>query len=176
MNKIYKILPQDIICILQEKNIITEYYKKNTIFYNFEEYIKDEKNKEYKISIIYTFTAISNNVEGLNKSMRFMVSEIRSEDGLKRLIEEIKNKNEKNKLKKEYNICIDFKQSNSKKIKFISNFILNNFKDDNYKYIFIIHINRTFNNKNNDKSTSHSQAWNQNSFFNKKFNYRQFEL
>ena len=43
-----------------------------------------------------------------------MISEIRSEDGLKTIIEEIKNKNENN-YKKEYNIYIDFEQSNSKK-------------------------------------------------------------
>lgn len=64
-----------------------------------------------------------------------MVSEIRSEDGLKTIIEEIKNKNENN-YKKEYNIYIDFEQSNSKNIKFISNFILNNFKKDKYHYIY----------------------------------------
>ena len=50
------------------------------------------------------------------------------------MIEEIKNKNEKNFIKK-YIICIDFEQSNSKKIKFISNFILKNYFDDNYHYI-----------------------------------------
>ena len=152
VKKLYKILPQDIICILHDKNIIRKYYKENDIFYNFKDYINDEKNKDYKISIIYTFTGISNNVIGLNKKMSFMVSEIRSENGLKRKIDEIKNQNEKSKLKKEYNICIDFEQSNSKKIKFISNFILNNenYKKDNYHYIFIIHINRNFNNESDD--------------------------
>ena len=78
-----------------------------------------------------------------------MVSEIRNEDRLKLLIEEIKCKNEYNKLKKEFNIYIDFEPSNSEKIKYISNFILNNFIDDNYNYIFIIHINRNFNTYNN---------------------------
>jgi len=150
INKIYKILPQDIISILQENNIIRIYYNENPIFYNFRDYINEEENKKYKISIIYTYTSIANIVEGLNKGMSFMVSEIRSEDGLKRLIEEIKNKNENNKLKKEYNIYIDFEPANSKKIKFISNFILNNFKDDDYNYIFIIHINRNFNKNSNE--------------------------
>jgi len=36
-------------------------------------------------------------------------------------------------------------------MKFISNFILNNFKDDKYNYIFLIHINRNFNKKYNEK-------------------------
>ena len=52
--------------------------------------------------------------------MRFMVSKIRNESGLKNLIDELKNQNENIKLKKEYNIYIDFEQSNSKKMKFIS--------------------------------------------------------
>ena len=98
-----------------------------------------------------------------------MVSEIRSEDGLKTIIEEIKNKNENN-YKKEYNIYIDFEQSNSKNIKFISNFILNNFKKDKYHYIFIIHISRITKTEYNtttspDINTSNNQ--NKNSKLNK---------
>ena len=77
--------------------------------------------------------------------MSFKVSEIRSEDGLKAVIDEIKKKNENIILKKEYNICIHFEQFNSHKIKFISNFIINHFIDDKYKYICIIHIKRNFN-------------------------------
>ena len=114
INKIYKILPQDIICILPENNIIKKCYKDNEIYYNFKDYINGGKIKEFKISIIYTLTGIANIVDGLNKGMSFMISEIRSEDGLKTIIEEIKNKNENN-YKKEYNIYIDFEQSNSKK-------------------------------------------------------------
>ena len=153
INKIYKILPQDIICILNENNIIKEYYYSNPIFYNYEDYINDEEFEKYKISIIYTFTSITNATKGLNKDMRFMVSEIRSEDGLKLSIDKIKEKNESNKSEKEkeYNICIDFEQFNSNKIKFISNFILNNFKYDKYNYIFIIHIKRNFNHSNNER-------------------------
>ena len=155
INKIYKILPQDIICILPENNIIKKYYNNNIIFYNFKDYINEYKNKKYKISIIYTFTSIDNMIEGLNQKMRFLVAEIRSEDGLKNLIEEIKYKNESNKSEKEFNIYIDFELSDSKKIKFISNFILNSFKEDNYNYIFIVHIKRNFN-KNNNKEILYS--------------------
>ena len=156
INKIYKILPQDIICILDDKNIIKQkYYKSKNIFYNYNDYknylSEEENSKKYKISIIYTFSSIANIVDGLNKGMSFMVSEIRSEHGLKTSIDEIKSKNENNKLKKEYIICIDFEQSNSIKMKFISNFILNSFKDDNYNYILIIHINRNFNEKNHER-------------------------
>ena len=91
--------------------------------------------------------------------MSFMVSEIRNEDRLKLLIEEIKCKNEYNKLKKEFNIYIDFEPSNSEKIKYISNFILNNFIDDNYNYIFIIHINRNFNTYNNRKINNNESIY-----------------
>ena len=149
INKIYKIIPQDIICILPNYNIIKQKYIESKNICNYKEYIKEEENLEYKISIIYTFSIITNNVEGLNKEMSFMTSEIRSEDGLKNLIEELQIKNENNKAKKEYHICIHFNQSNSIKIGFISNFILNNFKDDKYNYIFIVHINRNFNNNFN---------------------------
>ena len=150
ISKIYKILPQDIICILPEKNnkIKEMYDKGKNIFYNFEDYINDNefKNNKYKISIIYTFTSIANIVRGLNQDMRFMISQINSEKELKDFIYELKKKNENNKGKKEYTIIIDFEQSNSKIIKFVSNFIMNNIKDDEHKYnyILIIHINRHF--------------------------------
>ena len=52
-------------------------------------------------------------------------------------------------MKKEYNVCLKFERTNSNKIKFISNYILNNFKEDKYNYIFIIHINRSFKDNNN---------------------------
>ena len=42
INRIYKILPQDIICILPERNIIRQYYNDNIIFYNFKDYINEE--------------------------------------------------------------------------------------------------------------------------------------
>ena len=156
--KIYKILPQDIICILSDTNIIKTKYRNENIFSNFKDYlnyiksINEEENIiKYKISIIYTYTAITNMVDGLNKLMSFNVAEIRSEGGLKSKIEEKKKTNEYSKFEKEYNIFIDFDQLNTKKLKFISNFILNNFKEDKYNYIFIIHINRNFNIKGNEK-------------------------
>ena len=149
-DKIYKILPQDIISILPESNIIKKKYINNKDIYNFKDYISQEENEKYKISIIYTFTNITNMVEGLVKEMSFMISEINSENGLKNIIEEIKIKNENNK---EYNkICILFKQSNSKKIKFLSNFILKNYFKDKFNYIFIININRNFNEKSQEQN------------------------
>ena len=160
INKIYKILPQDIISILGKNNDIKKKYYKSKNIHNFKGYLeemKKEENKDYKISIIYTFTSIANMVEGLDKEMSFMISQIKSENEFKSLIEEKKKNN--NNLQKKY-IFIHFEQSNSKNIKFISNFILNNFIDD-YKYIIIIHINRSFNkvkdiNKNSSKETIYS--------------------
>ena len=150
-NKIYKILPQDIISILPENNIIKKKYFEFKKIYNYKDYIEEEENQRYKISIIYTYTSIVNTFEGLIKGMSFMILEIKSEDGLKNIIDEIKIKNENNKLKKEEIICIHFEKSNSEKIKFVSNFILNNFKDDKYNYIIIIHININFNAKNHER-------------------------
>ena len=53
INKIYKILPQDIICILQENNIIRKYYNKNKIYYNLKDYINDKENKKYNFSLLF---------------------------------------------------------------------------------------------------------------------------
>jgi len=144
IDKIYKILPQDIIAYLPKKNKIrTKYIEKKSI-YNFNDYMAEEY-KKYKISIIYTYT---NRVDGLNNNMSFMISEIRSEGGLKILIEEIKDKS-KNEEKKY--ICIHFEQSNSEHIKFVSNFILTNFENDDFNYLIMVHINRNFNKQVKEK-------------------------
>ena len=57
-NKISKMLPQDIISILPEYHIIKNKYFEEKKYYNLKEYINDEENKRYKISIIYTFNNI----------------------------------------------------------------------------------------------------------------------
>jgi len=156
IDKIYKILPQDIIAVLPSNNIIKKKYEYSKDIYNFKDYVdylKKEENRKYKLSIIYTFTSLSNTFKKYNKDMSFMITEVRSENDFKNLIEEKKKNNDNNKLEieKDNCICIQFNQSNSKNIKFISNFILNNFKDDKYNYIIIIHINRNFNNKRNER-------------------------
>ena len=142
-NKISKILPQDIISILPENHIIKQlYYDKH--YYNFKQYINDKNYKDYKIAIIYTFYSITNIIDGFNNEMSFFVSEIRNENQLKMVIEKIKSENENNKLVKDYNILIHFEKWNSYNIQFMSNFINANFKDDKYKYIFIMHLERNF--------------------------------
>ena len=151
-NKIYKVLPQDIISILPDDHIIKKKYYELKKTLNFKEYINDEENLKYKISIIYTFTNITNSVEGLDQFMSIMVSQIKSENDLKNSINELKIKNEDN-IKIQNYIFIEFEQNNYEKIKFITNYILNNLKEDNYSYIMIMHINRNFNikNKNNNQ-------------------------
>ena len=142
-DKISNILPQDIICKLPDNNVIKKKYNEEKKYFSFESYIKDKKYNNYKISIIYTFNNISNIINGANNEMKFMVSEIRSENQLKNEINDLKN----NKFEKTDYILIHFDQLNSNKIQFIISFINKNFKDDNYYYIFIIHIKRHFDQK-----------------------------
>ena len=147
--KIINMLPQDIITILPDNNIIKKYYYEEKKYYNLKDFIDDEDNRK-KISIIYTFNNIANIFDGVNNEMRFMISEIKTENHLKTVIDEMKNRNENNNLNKNNNILIQFEQFNSNKIQFISNFIIKNLGDDNYNYIFLIHIKRNFNFQNND--------------------------
>ena len=74
-----------------------------------------------------------------------MISEIRTEDKLKNEIEDFKNKNKNEELNKHI-ILINFEQYNSNKIQFITDYISNYCQDDDYNYIFIIHIQRSFDN------------------------------
>jgi len=142
--KLSNILPQDIIAILKDENIIKQkYYEKN--YYNFKTYIDDIKSKKnnYKISIIYTFSNVASVIEGCINDMKFMISEIKSENQLKNRIEEMKS-NEISEDQTSKIIIIHFEQFNSNKIQFVSDYIINYFKDDKYNYIFLVHIARRF--------------------------------
>ena len=148
IEKIYKILPQDIIAILPHDNILRKKYIENKEIYNFKDYldyINKKENNKYKISIIYTFTSNAEIIDGFNNDMSLMISRIKSENGLKYSIDEIKNKSENSRFEKCNYICIHFEQSNLKIIKFVCNFIISNFKEDKYNYIILAHINRNFN-------------------------------
>ena len=143
INKIYKILPQDIIAILPEENIVRKHYFDFKNIINFNNYIESGEYKKYKVSIIYTFTT---SVEGLASGMSFLISEMKSENDFKTKIDEIKTYS---KTSEDQYICIHFDQSNAKNIKFISNLLTK--IQNGYKYIIIIHINRNFNKNINDK-------------------------
>ena len=145
--KIYKkisvLLPQDIIINLGEDNPIKREYYYNKKCCNLKEYIKDleiSKKNDFKISIIYTF---SNYLEEYNNIDEIKISEIKTENGFKNTIDNIKNKNRYEKKDKKI-ILIHFEQSDSNKIQFITDFINNYYRVDEYNYIFIIHIKRNF--------------------------------
>ena len=146
--KICNILPQDVMSILPPDNIIKTYYDEKE-YYNFKQYILDKEYIKYKISIIYTFSGLANIIDGSNNEMEFMISEIRNENQLKIRIDELKKKNENNKYEKDYKILIHFEQINTNKIQFVSNFIFKNYQEkDEYRFIFIIHIQRNFDSEN----------------------------
>ena len=147
-NKIYKILPQDIIVILPDNNIIKKKYIEMKNIICLKDYINDKENKIYKISIIYTFSGITDVIEGLNPEMSFDMVKFLFESGgaFKRIINEKKIINENQILNKEDYIYMHLEQSDIKYIEYISNYILQNYKADKYNYIIIIHINRNFGN------------------------------
>ena len=112
-----------------------------------------------------------------------MITEIRNENQLKITIDELKKKNENNKYEKDFKILIHFEQFNSNKIQFITNFIFKNYKEkDNYKYIFIIHIKRNFDDinkeekKNEEKKTEDKTPQDKKSKKKKKKKLREFML
>jgi len=145
-NKIYSkmsiLLPEDIVLILESTNPLYKNYFDNKKYYNFKLYFNDLKAKKktnFKISIIYTFSNITNSINDFNNDDAFMINEISSEEKLKTKIEDIKNKT-----KGDY-ILIRFEDFNSKKIQFTADYIKNYLKKDNLHYIFIIYLNRNFN-------------------------------
>ena len=141
-------LSKDIIAILDDEDIIKKDYYKNGKYYNFIIYIKDIETKRinYKISIIYTFSDIAEIIYECNNEMKFMISvisEIYSKNQLKRTIDEMIN-SEDDKIDKNKILIIQFQQSNSNKIHFIIDYIINYCKGDGYKYVLLIHIKRKF--------------------------------
>ena len=159
--KIIKILSQDIISILPENHRIREMYLNEKKYYNLQSYINDLKEEGLKkISIIYIFDSIAVAIDGIKNEMKFLISNIIIENQLERKIKEIKYQNEKTFLNDIYInnkiIYIAFEQFNSNKIQFVSEYIKKNYKNDNYKYIFIIHIQRSFNPNNNNNKMIYS--------------------
>lgn len=113
--KICNILIQDVISILAPDNIIKTYYDEK-VYYNFKQYIKDKEYIKYKILIIFTFSGLSNIINGSNNEMSFIISEIKNENQFKITIDELKKKEENNKYTKDYKILIHLEQLNTNKI------------------------------------------------------------
>ena len=144
-NKIYKLLPQDIIVNMDKGNELkTIYYEKKT-YYNLKSYCNKD-TLYHKISIIYTFNSITDVIIGVEESSRFkMISEIKSEIQLLNAINNIIEDKNNNKNEIKNLIFIHFDESNSKIIGFLIDFIKHNFdKNQEIKFLFIVHIKRKF--------------------------------
>ena len=154
ISKLVKLLPQDIIVNLPEKEKIKEEYFRNKKFYNLEDYICDNNENIPKISIIYTFNNIADNIQIMEQyGESIFISDIKSENDLWKKIQTDINK-KTNKIKRF--IYLRFTQSNSQKLSFVVNNLENKFKEDNIKFICIIHAKRIFdkNEMENDKKVN----------------------
>jgi len=146
--KIYKLLPQDIIINLDNKDELKILYEKHKQYYNLESYINKDELQQ-KISIIYTFSSITDIIIGIDDSSKFkMISEIKSEIQLNNIINSIIIEKKMNNKLKEMNqniIFIHFDETNSKHISFLINLVKKDYyKNKDLKFIFIVHIKRNF--------------------------------
>ena len=147
--KIARTLPQDVILNLEDNHPIKLYYNQKNIF-NFKDYLdylkglSNEKKNNFKFSIIYTFSSIISNIEGISDQM---ISEIKRE---KNLIELVNEKRFKNKKGDNYFI-MHFYQHELDKINFIKTTLKNNFEKEEIKFIFIVHLQRTTDKKKKKK-------------------------
>ena len=145
IKKIVKLLPQDIIVNLPDDDRIKIEYFKNKKYNNIKEYI-NKKDDIYKISIIYTFTNITDNIPVLDDyGESILISEIKSEKDLKKRIFIINSNYQKSPKPKRY-IFLRFTQSNSQYLNFVVPFLKANFQEHIY-FICIIHIKRNFDEK-----------------------------
>ena len=149
IKKTVKLIPQDIIVNLDDNDddkdgdiIRTEYFKYKKC-YNINEYIKN-KDLKYKISIIYTFNNIADNIPILDEyGESIFITDIKSEKELKKNINTTIADYKKSPKTKKY-IFLRFIQSNSQYLNFIIPFLEDNFKEENIYFICIIHIKRSF--------------------------------
>ena len=151
-NKMSTLLPEDIIILSSEENPLKEKYYRNKKYYNFKKYMNDLisnniYSKNYKISIIYTFSNIINNMKEINKEQEIFMPIIKTEEELITRINYIRNINKVDNNKNF--ILIHFEDIDSDKLQFVVDFINYYCRNDKYHYILVIYINRNFNlNKN----------------------------
>ena len=152
--KIARTLPQDIIINLDDNHPIKSIYNKRNIF-NYNSYIneleKTKINKEkpniFKFFIIYTFTSIISNIEGIDENNSIIISEIKRENNL---IEQINHKIF-NKQGKNIYFILHFYQHELNKINFIISTLENNYPKEEIKFIFIVHIKRNMDKSKKDE-------------------------
>ena len=107
-NKIYKLLPQDIILNL-DYDILRKLHFSRKQYYNLEQYLNSKPT--HKISIIYTFNNINSLINCINETSSFkMISEIKSENQLLNNINNmiIEKANNKKKIKSKIKILYLF--------------------------------------------------------------------
>ena len=150
-DKITILLPEDLVIYLD--SILKEKYFEKKKYYNFQQYLKALSNNDknlsgFKISIIYTFSNITNTITGYNNDATFMISEINKEEKLEMKVDEIKQK------KLGQFILIKFEDFNSNKMQFTADYINNKYEKDDYHYIFIIYLSRNFESQENESQKS----------------------
>ena len=163
--KIARTLPQDIIIHLDDKHPIKKIYNKKNIF-SFKDYMNHlsklngdaEQKKDVssavtstkcKFSIIYTFTDIISNIEGINeKDAPQMISEIKRES---QLIDLINEKKFKSKQTNNNFYIMHFYQHELDKINFIISTLKIHYGNEDIIFIFIVHIKRIMDKKKKEK-------------------------
>ena len=147
-DKIANLLPQDIIINLPNSNNLKISYYKNERFYKLTDYLEKYNLGEinFKISIIYTFSSSDIVIEDIELSSSQMISDIQSEQQLEDLIQEKLKQNSANPNNKQF-IFLQFEAAQSSKLSFLIPFIINNYPEENHKFIFIIHSKRSIDEK-----------------------------
>ena len=149
--KIARTLPQDVLIFFDDKHPIKSIYNRKMIFSytEYKEYldklIKEKKNK-FRFSIIYTFTNIISDIEGMNENN---FSEIKRENQLIELINEKKFKNKR--IDSNNFFIMHFYQHELDKINFIISTLKNNYPDEEIIFIFIVHIKRIIDKNKKEK-------------------------
>ena len=152
--KIARTFPQDVIINLEDNHPIKLMHNKKEIF-NFKDYINylnkltAEKKNNFKFSIIYTFSSIISNIEGINENIpQQIISEIKKENHLIELINEKKFMNKK----VDNNFFIlHFYHHELDKINCIISTLDNNYAKEEIKFIFIVHIKRIMDKSKKEK-------------------------
>ena len=153
-SKLAQIFPATFIENFPDENIIKIAFQKRKRYNSVEEYLTDDKNKNYKISIIYTLSHLSDVINGTKNLIQFFISEIKNQTELINKIDEIICKNETIHELINFVIAINFDDFNINKIQNVTYFIdtyLTKGKYEKYKYILLIYLKRNISVEMKDK-------------------------